>query len=327
MPQSPFLPPNGSSRRQFVGLAAAAAGAVAFMSSTELVAGAAKKAESSGLDAKLFERILRAPAKDADGVVTVSIGRNDIDHATAPGGVMKDSMRVPFNTAFELGGEMVFQRVGDGRAMLNGDFVFLADEINPAIDAMLLHGLELQALHQHYFDVRPMVWFMHFRGVGTPEALARAGAAVVAATATKLPQTDPGKQRSPLPKDAIGKILGADAEVAEHGVLQIVVPRTDVITLGGMAVKPHLNVSSNISMQPLDGGMAAAAPDFAMKSSEVHPVIATMRRHGWAVHCLYNQETAETPQLYFAHMMKTGDPIALAREMRDGLDQTATKRA
>ncbi len=153
---------------------------------------------------------------------------------------MGDSMRVPFNPAFELGGEMLFQRLDAKSAMLNGDFPFLAHEINPAIDAMLAHGLELQALHQHYFDMQPMVWFMHFRGIGTPETLARAVAAVVATTATKLPQSDPGKLSSSLPKDAIGKILGADPEVAEHGVLQIVVPRTDQIHLAGIAVKPAL---------------------------------------------------------------------------------------
>ena len=316
----PFAAPP---RRQFLGLAGAAIGTAALIPA----AAAAKQTQPSGLDAKLFERILRAPAKDGDGVVSVSIGRNDIDHATAPGGAMSDSMRVPFNPAFELGGEMVFQRLDAKRTMLNGDFVFLAEEINPAIDAMLAHRLELQALHQHYFDVRPMVWFMHFRGIGTPESLAKAGAAVVATTATRLPQTEPGKQQSPLPKQAIGKILGADPEVAEHGVLHIVVPRTDAIRLAGIMVKPALNVSSNISIQPLDGGMAAAAPDFAMKANEVRPVLAVMRRHGWAVHCLYNQETAEEPQLYFAHMMKTGDPLALAREIRNGLDRTATKRA
>ncbi len=147
--------------------------------------------------------------------MTVSIGRNDIGHAMAPNGAMTDSMRVPFNPSFKLRGEIVFQRVGTSGAMLNGDFIFLADEINPA---------------------------------------------------------------------------------------------------------------SNISMQPLDAGLAAA-PDFAMKSNVIRPVITTMRGHSWAAHCLYNQETAKSPQLYFAHMMKTGDPIALAREIRDGLDRTATKRA
>lgn len=322
MTSSIVLPP----RRQFLGLAGAAIGAAA-LAPTVVAAAPEKKSHLSGLDVSLFERILRAPANDADGVVTVSIGRNDIDHATAPAGAMPGGMRVPFNPAFELGGEMVFQRLDAQRAILNGDFVFLAEEINPAIDAMLAHGLELQALHQHYFDVRPMVWFMHFRGIGTPESLAHACAGVVAATATKMPQKDPGKLTSSLPKDEIGKILGADPEVAEHGVLQIVVPRADIIRLGGIALNPALNVSSNISIQPLGSGEVAAAPDFAMRANEVRPVIATMRRHGWAVHCLYNQETAEDPQLYFAHMMKKGDPLVLAREIRDGLDRTATKRA
>ena len=64
MPQSPFLRFNGYSRRQFVGLAAAADGAAALMPPAELVARPAKKAGTSGLDATLFEQIFPAPAKD-----------------------------------------------------------------------------------------------------------------------------------------------------------------------------------------------------------------------------------------------------------------------
>ena len=325
MHSSLVFPTRFARRRQVLGLGAAMG--TAALASGGASAAVSKISRSSGLDPKLFERILRAPAKDHDGVVSVAIGRNDIEHATAPAGASPGGERVPFNPAFELGGELVFQRLDSKRALLNGDFVFLAEEINPAIDAMLEHGLELQALHQHYFDLHPMVWFMHFRGIGAPESLARAGAAVIGATATKLPQTEPGKLGSPLPKEAIGRILGADPEVAEHGVLKIVVPRTDAIHLDGIAVKPALNVSSNISIQPLENGAAAAAPDFAMKADEVRPVLATMRQYGWTVHCLYNQETGESPQLYFAHMMKTGEPLALAREIREGLDRTATKRA
>jgi hypothetical protein len=39
-------------------------------------------------------------------------------------------------------------------------------------------------------------------------------------------------------------------------------------------------------------------------------------------HCLYNQETDEHPQLYFDHMLKSGDAYELAREIRRGLDLT-----
>jgi hypothetical protein len=47
-----------------------------------------------------------------------------------------------------------------------------------------------------------------------------------------------------------------------------------------------------------------------------------MRDQGWHVGCLYNQETGERPQLYFSHMLKTGDPYALAAEIRRGIDLT-----
>ena len=64
-----------------------------------------------------------------------------------------------------------------------------------------------------------------------------------------------------------------------------------------------------------------------MTADETQPVLALMRRAGWDVGCLYNQETAEDPQLYFSHLVKSGDPLTLAREIRAGLDRTAAVRA
>lgn len=52
------------------------------------------------------------------------------------------------------------------------------------------------------------------------------------------------------------------------------------------------------------------------------PVVTVMRRQGWFQGCLYNQETNECPQLYFAHMLKVDDAEALAQEIRRGLDLT-----
>ena len=53
------------------------------------------------------------------------------------------------------------------------------------------------------------------------------------------------------------------------------------------------------------------------------PVVTVMRSQGWFQGCLYNQETNEYPQLYFAHMLKVGDAYTLAQEIRRGLDLTA----
>ena len=41
--------------------------------------------------------------------------------------------------------------------------------------------------------------------------------------------------------------------------------------------------------------------------------------------CLDNQETAEHPQLYFSHQLKSGDAYQLAHEIRLGLNHTRSE--
>ncbi|MDQ2841020.1 MAG: DUF1259 domain-containing protein [Acidobacteriota bacterium] len=140
-------------------------------------------------------------------------------------------------------------------------------------------------------------------------------------TATPFPQTLPSNPTTPLPADEIGEILGASPNIGSDGVVTYDVPREDPIVLGGVRINPYLNVATSIGFEPLgDGKTAAAAPDFGMVASEINPVVKIMRQQGWDIGCLYNQETAEYPQLFFSHQFKTGDPIQLAREIRKGLN-------
>ena len=150
---------------------------------------------------------------------------------------------------------------------------------------------------------------------------------VIAVTSTPLPQTKPSNPTTPLNPDRLAKILHGDAEVGEQGVVTVTVDRTDRIVIDGIRVSPEANISTNVEFKPVNsaGTRAAAAPDFSMKSSEVMPVVSLMRKLSYHVGCLYNQETNEHPQLYFSHMLKVGDPYALAREIRRGLDLTAAE--
>jgi hypothetical protein len=101
------------------------------------------------------------------------------------------------------------------------------------------------------------------------------------------------------------------------------VSRSDKIAIGGVEAAAEANISTEIQFSPLaTPGQAAAAPDFSMTGPEVQPVVTLMRRQGWFIGCLYNQETEETPQLFFSHMLKTGDAYTLAEEIRRGLDRT-----
>ncbi len=143
----------------------------------------------------------------------------------------------------------------------------------------------------------------------------------------------PPNPTTPLDADRIARILGgeaeaeAEAEVGEEGVVTVIVPRGGHIVVGSVLASPQSNISTNVQFKPLgdDDNRAAVVPDFAMTADGIGPVVARMRHDDWDLGCLYNQETDEHPQLYFSHMLKTGDPYDLAREVRAGLNRTDTR--
>jgi hypothetical protein len=57
-------------------------------------------------------------------------------------------------------------------AMMMGDTVVFEDEVNPAMSAAFDAGLEVTALHNHFFFDEPKVYFMHIGGHGDVKALA-----------------------------------------------------------------------------------------------------------------------------------------------------------
>lgn len=125
----------------------------------------------------------------------------------------------------------------------------------------------------------------------------------------------------------LAKTLHGSGEIGDDGVVTITVPRGGRVIVGDVQVSPEANISTNIQFLPLDakGTRAAAAPDFSMTAAEIEPVCRRMRAAGFEIGCLYNQETAEYPQLYFAHMIAVSDPQKLAVEIRKGLDLTDAK--
>src|SRR6188472_345153 len=60
-----------------------------------------------------------------------------------------------------------------GMEVLVGDLVLTQDEVNPVMSALLDNGLEVTALHNHFFWEEPRVFYMHVHGHGTPAALAK----------------------------------------------------------------------------------------------------------------------------------------------------------
>jgi hypothetical protein len=265
-----------------------------------------------------LEGILHAEGDLSEGLAHFSIDRDDARNVKGP-------MGVEFSGSFEINGDLYLQPLRGGKlAFLNGDVPLKPDELNPFIDALLANGLTFQAMHQHYFDLEPMYWFIHFRAVGDALTLARVAKAALDTTSIPFPQKGPDEPSTPFDARRLAKILHGTATVGDEGVVTVDISRKGRIVIEGVEVNTDANVSTNVQFKPHGKGKdaAVAGPDFSMTAAEVTPVISRMRAGGWQVHCLYNQETAESPQLYFSHMLKTGDVYALASEIRKGLDLT-----
>src|SRR6266566_147538 len=59
-------------------------------------------------------------------------------------------------------------------AMVMGDLVLMQDEVNPVMSAALDNGLQVTALHNHFFYDGPKVYYMHIGGEGDTATLAKA---------------------------------------------------------------------------------------------------------------------------------------------------------
>lgn len=265
-----------------------------------------------------IEDIIKAQGSSSDGVFSIEIDRDDLPN------VKRGS--VPIKPAFEINGTLYFQDLGDGQCAMNSDMALKDGEVDHFIDGLRSHNIVFQAEHQHFHDLSPLIWFIHFRAHGDTLSIAKGIKAALDTTSTPFPQTMPSNPTSPLPASQLGDIIGATPQIGSDGVVNFSIPRREPLYLGGKRINPFLNTATTIAFQPYGGDQnAVAAPDFGMLADEVDPVTTHMRKLGWDVGCLYNQETAESPQLYFSHQIKTGDSITLAKEIRSGLELTGVK--
>src|SRR5215213_9821902 len=112
------------------------------------------------------QQILTALGKQGDykaNVLKVNIPRNDLNVTVA-------TVKTP--TPFGFGGWVAMTK-GTGMDVMMGDLVLTQDEVNPVMSALLDNGLEVTALHNHFFWEEPRVFYMHVHGHGTPADLAR----------------------------------------------------------------------------------------------------------------------------------------------------------
>jgi biotin operon repressor len=106
------------------------------------------------LDTAQLDQIIGAKGQNNGGVYQFGVPRRD---PISEGGMVLTPVG-PLGGATAIG----FQPTGNGRAAITGDFVMVASEVNPVIQALRGNGIEVTALHSHMLDEEPRLFFMHF---------------------------------------------------------------------------------------------------------------------------------------------------------------------
>ena len=127
-----------------------------------MAAAPAAPAPPIDLDTAKLNEILGARGNPNGGVYGFGIPRADpiLDHGMAVPPAMGTAIAINF------------QPIGGGRAAITGDFVLLADEVNPVLATLRQNGIEVTAVHNHMLDEQPRTFYAHFWAVDDAVKLA-----------------------------------------------------------------------------------------------------------------------------------------------------------
>lgn len=149
-----------------------------------------------------------------DNVLKINVPRNDLK-------VTIDGVATP--TPFGFGGWLAMTKGDAGMDVMMGDLVLQEDEVNPVMSALLDNGLEVTAVHNHFFFESPRIFYMHVHGHGKAADLAK-----MAKPALDLIGHTPAQHQSSvtggtssisagkIDTEKIAKIVGHEGEPSAH---------------------------------------------------------------------------------------------------------------
>lgn len=258
---------------------------------------------------------------DGEALHTTALPRNDLK-VTVKG----EPVPIPFG----FGGWVSVKRTADGKKLLlMSDAVLLPQEVAPVMDAALASGLEISALHNHFFYEEPRIVYMHVHGTGD-DAGDLAGRY---ASAIKGSPLHPSRQPAPNPNPpkpafdtaALDAIVGAKA-TPNGPTVKYTIGRADLRVMDmGAELTAAIGLNSWASFA---GTMDSAhiAGDVAMLEGEVSEVIPALRQAGLEVVALHHHVLFESPRIVFLHYYGRGPALELARGFRSALERLGKKR-
>jgi hypothetical protein len=270
-----------------------------------------------------YDGVLKTLGKTGDyksNVLKVNVPRNDLK-------VTIDGIATP--TPLGFGGWVALTKGDGGNDVMMGDLVLLEDEVNPVMSALLSNGLEVTALHNHFFFESPRIFYMHVHGHGKAGDLAR----MIKPALDLIGKGNPQHQstvtggKSAVTAGAIdtAKIARAVGHQGEQSgpVYKITVGRDDLnLKEMGAPINARMGLNTWAAFYGSDAN-AEIAGDVAMLAQEVTPVLKALRGNGLNVVAIHNHMTSGEPAIYFLHYWGTGPAEKLASGFKAALDELA----
>ena len=265
-----------------------------------------------------YQQVLTTLGKQGDykaNVLKVNIPRNDLKVTVA---------NVPTPTPFGFGGWVALTK-GSGMDVMMGDLVLTQDEVNPVMSALLDNGLEVTALHNHFFWEEPRIFYMHVHGHGTPADLARKLKPAIELIGKGSNQQSPTTAAGSSPAPATGIDNAKIAQIVGHqgeqtgAVYKITIGRDDLkITEMGAPINARMGLNTWAAFVGSNES-AAIAGDVAMLASEVTAVLKALRKNGLDVVAIHHHMTQTQPTIFFLHYWGTGPADKLAAGFKAAL--------
>jgi len=254
---------------------------------------------------------LKGKMNEKEGVYKVTFPRSDVK-------VVVDGWTMP--PFMGLGTWAAFTATKDG-AMVMGDTVLFEDEVNAAMTAALDNGLNVTALHNHFFFDKPKVFFMHIEGEGSVDQLANAVRKVYDAVKKVRSENSQPKDsfggsalpdKNSISAEPLNKIFGAQGD-AKDGMVKFTFGRP--ATMHGVKIDNTMGVNTWAAFAGADDN-AVVDGDFAVTEDELQAVLKSLVKQKIYIVAIHQHMTHEQPRIMFFHYWGRGRAKELAENVK-----------
>ena len=288
-----------------------------------IASGGTAFAQDVPADYKAVMDLLGRQGDFKDNVLKVNIPRSDLKVTVAG---------VPTPTPFGFGGWIAMTKGDGAMQVLMGDLVLTQDEVNPVMSAVLSQGLDVTALHNHFFWESPRMFYMHVHGHGAAADLAKRIRPALDLIGKLSSRAEPQSTITStvaggaLDTAKLASIIGSQGE--QNGqVYKITIGRPDIpLKEMGATINARMGLNTWAAFFGSDAS-AVVAGDVAMLATEVPAVLKALRANGIDVVAIHHHMTNTQPTVIFLHYWGQGPAEKLAAGVRAAINQTGPSRS